>query len=179
MNEQEASILLVDDEPNVLTALSRILRQYHITTATSGEEALALAKEQKFDLVISDYRMPGVDGIEFLILFKHIQPDAIRMMLTGHADLQGVQQAINEAQVFRFINKPWSNVEILNAIESGLAHQRILMENKALAEQVRMQQALLDKKDAMLKALEAEEPGITKVDWAADGSIIINEDDYE
>ena len=179
MNEQGVNILLVDDEPNVLTALLRLLRQYQVTMATSGEEALMLAKGQKFDLVISDYRMPGIDGIEFLILFKHIQPDAIRVMLSGHADLQGVQQAINEAQVFRFINKPWNNFEILNAVESGLAHQRILKENKVLAEQVRAQQALLDKKDAILKALEAEEPGITKVDWTADGSIIINEDDYE
>lgn len=179
MTEQDVKILLVDDEPNVLSALSRLLKQYQITTATSGEDALMLAKDQSFNVVISDYRMPGIDGIEFLILFKHIQPEAIRMMLTGHADLQGAQQAINEAQVFRFINKPWSKVELLNAIEGGLAHQRILKENKALADQVRKQQALLDEKNAILQALEAEEPGITKVDWSADGSIILDEDDYK
>ena len=179
MSEQEVRILLVDDEPNILSALSRLLRQYLITTAEGGEEALQLAKEQKFDVVISDYRMPGINGIEFLMFFKQMQPDAIRLMLTGHADLQGAQQAINEAQVFRFINKPWNNADILNAIENGLAYQRLLMENKRLADQVRTQQALLNEKDAILKALEAAEPGITKVNWAADGSIIVDEDGYE
>ncbi|MDD2761079.1 MAG: response regulator [Methylomonas sp.] len=177
MNEQEVSILLVDDEPNILTSLSRLLRQYQITTATSGEEALQLAKQHKFDIVISDYRMPGINGIEFLMFFKLLQPDAIRLMLTGQADLEGVQQAINEAQVFRFINKPWSNAEILNAIENGLMHQRLLIENKRLADRVREQQTLLNEKDAILRALEAAEPGITKVNWAADGSIIIDEND--
>lgn len=179
MDEQDINILLVDDEPNVLKALSRLLKQYHLTTASSGEEALLLAKERGFELVISDYRMPGMNGIDFLILFKLLQPDAIRIVLTGYADLEGAQHAINEAQVFRFINKPWSNLEILHVVESGLAHRNILMENRALADQVRAQQKLLDEKDALLKALEAEEPGITHVNWADDGSIILDEKDLE
>jgi len=179
MNEQDINILLVDDEANVLKALSRILKHYHLTTANSGEEALLLAQVTTFNLVISDYRMSGLNGVEFLSRFKRIQPDAIRMILTGFADLEGAQQAINEAQVFRFINKPWSNIEIINAVENGLEHQRILLENRALADQVRAQQALLDEKEAILRALEEEEPGITKVNWASDGSIIINEEDIE
>ncbi len=179
MNEQEARILLVDDEPHILKALSRLLKQYQLTTANDGEEALQLAKTQEFDVVISDYRMPGINGIEFLIFFKQMQPNSVRLMLTGHADLEGTQQAINEAQVFRFINKPWNNVEIINAIDNGLAHQRLLLENKRLADEVRAQKVLLDEKDAILKALEEAEPGITKVNWSADGSIIVNEDDYD
>lgn len=179
MNEQNIKILLVDDEPNILKALSRLLKQYQLTTATSAEEALSLAKEQAFDLVISDYRMPGTNGVDFLIFFKRLQPDAIRVVLTGFADLEGIQHAINEAEVFRFINKPWSDMEIINVVQNGLAHRRILMENKALADQVRAQQILLDEKDAMLKKLEAEEPGITKVNWAEDGSIILDEKDFE
>lgn len=179
MNEQDIKILLVDDEPNVLKALSRLLKRYHLTTANSGEEALLLAHELAFDLVISDYRMPGIDGVEFLIRFKRLQPDAIRMVLTGNADLEGVQHAINEAEVFRFINKPWNNIEIVNAVENGLAHRRIQLENRALADQVRAQQALLNEKDAILKALEAEEPGITQVNWGSDGSIILDEKDLE
>lgn len=179
MNEQDIKILLVDDEPNVLKALSRLLKQYHLTTAESGEEALLLSRDLTFDLVISDYRMPGIDGVEFLSRFKRIQPDAIRMVLTGYADLEGAQHAINEAEVFRFINKPWSNMEIISAVENGLTHRRILLENRALADQVRAQQALLDEKDAILKALEAEEPGITKVNWGSDGSIILDEEDFE
>ena len=179
MNEQDIKILLVDDEPNVLKSLSRLLKQYYLITASCGEEALLLAKEQTFDLVISDYRMPGINGVDFLIRFKRIQPDAIRMILTGYADLEGVQHAINDAEVFRFINKPWNNLEIVNAVENGLAHRRILLENRMLADQVRAQQVLLDEKEAILKALEAEEPGITKVNWGADGSIILDEKDFD
>jgi len=179
MNQADIKILLVDDEPNVLKALTRLLKQYDPMTAGSGEEALELAENQAFDLVISDYRMPGMNGIDFLILFKRMQPDAIRIVLTGFADLEGAQHAINEAQVFRFINKPWSNLEIVNVVENGLVHKRMLMENRALADQVRAQKKLLDEKDALIKALEAEEPGITQVNWAEDGSIILDEQDLD
>ena len=179
MNPADSKILIVDDEPNVLKSLARLLKQYEPITAGSGEEALLLAENQVFDLVISDYRMPGINGIDFLILFKRMQPDAIRIVLTGFADLEGAQHAINEAQVFRFINKPWSNLEILNVVQNGLAHKQMLMENRALADQVRAQQKLLDEKDAIIKALEAEEPGITKVNWAQDGSIILDDEDFE
>ncbi|MDD1620913.1 MAG: response regulator [Methylococcaceae bacterium] len=179
MNEQDIKILLVDDEPNVLKALSRLLKQYHLITAGSGQEALLLAEDHDFDLVISDYRMPGLDGIDFLILFKRLQPDAIRVVLTGFADLEGAQHAINEAEVFRFINKPWSDLEIVSVVKNGLEHKRILTENKMLADKVRAQQILLDEQEAILKALEAEEPGITKVNWGADGAIILDEKDLE
>lgn len=179
MNASPAKILIVDDEPNVLKALSRLLKAYATVTVESAEEALLIAEQQAFDLVISDYRMPGINGIDFLILFKRLQPDAIRVVLTGFADLEGAQHAINEAEVFRFINKPWSNLEIVHVVESGLAHKRMLLENRALADQVRAQQKLLAEKDALIRALEAEEPGITKVNWAADGSIILDEADLE
>ena len=177
MTESDINILLVDDEPNVLKALSRLLKQYHLSTANNSEEALLIAQQRQFDLVITDYRMPGINGVDFLILFKRLQPDAIRVVLSGHADLEGVQHAINEAEVFRFINKPWSNLEITTVVANGLAHRRVLLENRALADQVRAQQKLLAEKDALIKALEAEEPGITQVNWAEDGSIILNEHD--
>jgi len=176
---KKAKILLVDDESNVLRAISRLLREYDITALTSAEEALMTAKEVKFDLVISDYRMPGMNGVQFLIKLMAIQPYTIRMILTGYADLESAQTAINEAGVYRFINKPWNNIEISNAVKSGLEYQRVLLENSLLANQVREQQALLNEKDSLLKALEKEEPGITQVNWADDGSIILNEEDYE
>ena len=179
MAEMNVNILLVDDEANILKSLSRLLKNYSLTLATSGAEALALAKDTAFDLVISDYRMPGMDGVAFLTQFRQIQPDSIRMILTGYADLEGLQNAINNAEVFRFINKPWTNLEICHAVENGLEHKRILQENKMLADQVRRQQAQLSEQEAILRALEEEEPGITHVDWAADGSIIIDEKDFE
>lgn len=179
MSGKAAKILLVDDELNVLKALARVLKDYELTAVQSGEEALLVAREIEFDLVISDFRMPGMDGISFLKKFMHAQPGVIRMMLTGYADLESAQSAINEAGVFRFLNKPWNHFEIANAVQVGLEHKRVLQENQRLADQVRQQQALLKEQDAILKALEEEEPGITQVNWGPDGSIILNEEDYE
>lgn len=178
MNHEIPKILLVDDEPNILKALTRVLKHYAITTASSGQEALILADATEFDIVISDYRMPEMDGITFLEKFMALQPDAIRIIVTGYADLDAAQNAINTLGVFRFINKPWNNLEIIHAVEKGLELKWILQENKQLADQVRQQQARLNEQDAILKALEAEEPGITKVNWAPDGSIILDESDY-
>lgn len=179
MNTEPARILLVDDEPNILKALARILKCYSVTTATSGIEALVIAKSAEFDIVISDYRMPEMDGIKFLEKFMLLQPDAIRIIVTGYADLEAAQSAINSLGVFRFINKPWNNIEILHAVEKGLELKHILLENQRLADQVREQQALLKEQDAILRALEAEEPGITKVNWAPDGSIILDESEFD
>ncbi|WP_305906837.1 response regulator [Methylomarinum sp. Ch1-1] len=177
--EKSARILLVDDETNVLRALTRILKRYELETFTSGEEALLIAREQPFDLVISDFRMPGMDGVQFLSRFMQFQPETIRIILTGYADLDSAQSAINEAEVFRFINKPWSHTDIVNAVQQGLEHKRILEENKRLADLVRDQQKLLAKKDALLQALEAEEPGITQVNWDENGAIVLDEDDLK
>ena len=179
VEQRSAKILLVDDEPNVLRALSRILNQYDATYLTSGEEALLLAKEQAFDLVISDFRMPGMDGIRFLSRFMQLQPDAIRIILTGHADIENTQAAINEAEVYRFINKPWNNADVHFAVQRGIEHKKMLAENRQLADKVREQQKLLAEKDAILNALETEEPGITKVNWSNDGAIILDEEDLK
>ena len=178
-SDEKSKVLLVDDELNVLRALTRLLRNYDITALTSAEEALLVVKAVKFDLVISDFRMPGMDGVTFLKNMLQTQPDAIRIILTGYADLESAQMAINEAGVYRFINKPWNNIEIINAVSAGLEHKRILLENSQLANQVREQQKMLNEKDALLNALEKEAPGITQVNWADDGSIIVNESDYE
>ncbi|MGR8934467.1 MAG: response regulator [Gammaproteobacteria bacterium] len=175
----QACILLVDDEPNVLKSLCRLLWNYRVVTAGSGYEALSLAEHKIFDLVLTDYRMPGLNGIDFLIRFKIMQPDTARLVLSGYADLQGVQAAINEAEIYRFINKPWHDMEVKNAVEQALEHRRMLLENRLLADEIRRQRQLLEEKDALLRKLEAEEPGITQVNWGADGSIVIDETDVD
>ena len=179
MNNETPKILLVDDEPNILKSLARILKHYSTTTATSGPEALELAHDIQFDLVISDYRMPKMDGIAFLEKFMVVQPDTVRIIYTGYADLEAAQSAINKLGVYRFLDKPSDNMQIIRAVEQGLELKRVLQENQALADQVRHQQALLNEQDAILKALEAEEPGITQVNWGPDGSIILDESDYD
>ncbi|MDP2783694.1 MAG: response regulator, partial [Sulfurimicrobium sp.] len=100
-------ILLVDDEQNVLNALQRELGgKYEVETFTSPLAALQRCREVKFDLVISDYLMPELKGIQFLRQFGEIQPDAVRMILSGQADINGLLGAINETHIYRFIAKP-------------------------------------------------------------------------
>lgn len=127
-------ILLVDDEPNVLKALERIFRQenYRITTATSGIEALDHLKNGTFQLMISDYMMPQMNGAELLKQAKATQPDMIRIMLTGHADTGAVMGAINEGAVYKFILKPWNDDDLRVTVALALEQYDLIHKNKAL-----------------------------------------------
>src|SRR5687768_872607 len=101
-------VLCVDDEPQVLAGLSVSLRRrYEILTATSGAEALAvLARRPDVAVVVSDMRMPGMDGAAFLAKAKEIAPDAVRVLLTGYSEIDAAMNAVNQGQIFRFLTKP-------------------------------------------------------------------------
>ncbi|BBO99720.1 response regulator [Sulfuriferula nivalis] len=180
-------IMLVDDEKNILNALRRVLvsgieingrtESVEVEIFDTPVEALRRAEIVAFDLVISDYRMPEMSGVEFLKAFRNFQPNAARMILSGYADLAGLMSAINEAEIFRFISKPWNDFDLKSAISQALAFRKLMMENQRLADTVRLQQGQLTKQELALRRLEEESPGITKVNWGADGSVIINEDD--
>lgn len=116
-------ILFVDDEPNILSALSRMLRdeEYMIYTATSADEGIALLEtEGEMDIVISDYRMPDRNGVDFLREVHQRWPLTVRMILSGFADMPAVIDAINEGKVYRFLPKPWDIDELKEAIADGL-----------------------------------------------------------
>lgn len=131
-------ILLVDDEQNVLNALQRELRgKYETEAFTSPLEALQRCREVKFDLVISDYLMPELKGIQFLKQFGEIQPDAARMILSGQADIEGLLVAINETHIYRFVAKPWDPLELKISIAQALDYRRIILENSRLADAYR------------------------------------------
>lgn len=180
-------ILLVDDEKNILTALRRVLssgirvddeiQEVSVELFDKPAEALKRAELNSFDLVISDYRMPEMTGVAFLRAFRRIQPDAARIILSGYADLAGLVGAINEAGIYRFISKPWNDYDLRLAISQTLAYKNLLIENQRLADIVRMQEGQLTKQELALKRLEQENPGITKVNWGPDGSVILDEDD--
>ncbi|MEW5887640.1 MAG: response regulator [Pseudomonadota bacterium] len=177
-------LLLVDDEPNVLKALERQLRAvdrgteqpYRIESYTSPAAALERAGEQAFDLVISDYRMPHMDGVSFLAKFRALQPYAARLILSGHTDSPALLGAINSAGVMRFLCKPWEHAELVLAVENALLERALLLENLRLADEVRVQQGIISRQEAELRRLEAESPGITRVNWGPDGSILIDPD---
>lgn len=131
-------ILLVDDEQNVLNALRRELQdEYEIEAYASPNDALARCGDAVFDLVIADYQMPEMNGVQFLKQFGEMQPDAARLILSGHADIQGLLGAINETHIYRFIAKPWENAELKSVISQALNYRRILQENRRIAETYR------------------------------------------
>jgi len=120
-------ILLVDDDPLLLAGLKRQLRRhFHIQTATGGQEALQLVEAQNDPLmvVVSDYRMPGMNGIDLLARIKALRPDTVRMMLTGSTDLRTAIQAVNEGHIFQFHLKPCPADALARAIEEGVVHYR-------------------------------------------------------
>ncbi|QRR05107.1 response regulator [Burkholderia sp. MS455] len=121
------SILLVDDEPNVLSALKRVFRPagYDILTADSGEAALEILASTEVDLIVSDMRMPRMSGAEFLARARALFPDTMRILLTGYADIASVVQAVNEGGVYRYLNKPWDDHDLLMTIEQALEQRRL------------------------------------------------------
>lgn len=132
---EHIKILCVDDEPNVLRALQRIFidDEYEIVTATSGEEGLKILNEFKpFQVVISDYRMPAINGVEFLKSVYQKWPETVRIILSGYADAGAIVDAINEGQIYKFIPKPWNDTELRVTIQNGLERYFLLKRNKEL-----------------------------------------------
>jgi DNA-binding NtrC family response regulator len=138
-------ILLVDDEQNVLNALRReLINDYEIEAFNSPFDALLRSKEVAFDLVISDYKMPLMNGIQFLKQFGDIQPDTARLILSGQADLDALISAINETHIYRFISKPWDKVELQACISQALDFRNVILESRRLANLYRNTHAPLE-----------------------------------
>jgi DNA-binding NtrC family response regulator len=127
-------ILFVDDDQNLLDSFARILHnEFTIETAPGGKEGLALIHLfGPFAIVISDMRMPGLDGAEFLARVRALSPQTVRMLLTGYKDLNRAIAAVNDGQVFRYLTKPCSTEEMVSAIRLGLAQYRENVETAEL-----------------------------------------------
>jgi response regulator RpfG family c-di-GMP phosphodiesterase len=121
-------ILIVDDEPNVLLSYKRSLRKkFDIDTAQSGDETLQkMADGERYALIVADMQMPKMNGVQLLEKVKTIDPDMVRIMLTGNADQQTAIDAINQGDIYRFLNKPCSNEIFSQAVEAGLKHHELL-----------------------------------------------------
>lgn len=118
---EDEAILVVDDEPSNLAALSRSLRRegYHVLTATTGEEGLNLLAVKRVQVIVSDQRMPGMSGAQFLNIAKELYPDTIRIMLTGYTDLASVTDSVNQGEVFKFMTKPWNDRDLKTSIRDA------------------------------------------------------------
>lgn len=128
------TLLIVDDEEYILQTLETILEDggYNLLLANSGNEGLEIIKRADVQMIISDHRMQGMDGLKFLSETKKILPDAIRIMLTGYADVDTAIKAINECEVYRLIIKPWNNIELLNTVKQGVEYYNLQKELERL-----------------------------------------------
>ncbi|MBI5831001.1 MAG: response regulator [Armatimonadetes bacterium] len=152
---ERIAVLCVDDEPNVLAGLTLHLgRAYRVVTAESGEAGLAVLAEQgPFAVVLSDMRMPGMDGAQFLARVREQAPDATRMLLTGHADIEAAISAINDGRIFRFLTKPCPPADLRTAFELAVEQY-----NLVVAERVLLGQTLLGSIKALTQVLALTSP---------------------
>jgi two-component system probable response regulator PhcQ len=167
-----ARILLVDDEPNVLRALKRVL-------SLPGQPVLVLESIEMCEsprVALELLRMPEMDGVAFLSASRQLQPDAARLILSAQADLQGMIGAINQAGIQRFIMKPWDDLELRVALAEAIDYRAMLLENRRLADQVRAARGIISRQELELRRLEEESPGITRVKWGPDGSVLLEDD---
>ncbi len=153
-----ANLLFVDDEPSILSSLKRLFRPhgYRIFTAESGAAGLEILETEQIDLVVSDMRMPVMDGARFLEQARLRWPDTLRILLTGYADIESTIAAINQGQIYRYINKPWDDNEIVLIVREALERRRLEQENKRLNSLVEAQNAELRELNAGLEQKVAE-----------------------
>lgn len=145
---KEARILLVDDEQSVLNSLQRFFRRsgYEVKTCTSGKEGLAILEDSKpYHLVISDYRMPKMNGVEFLSAVRSRWPDTVRIVLSGFADTSAIIAATNEGNIYKFIPKPWDEDFLLQSVHEALDKYA---RNRQYGEQLQELSTILENLDA-------------------------------
>lgn len=154
---EEIKILCVDDERNVLKSLRRLFMDeddYEIFVAESGVEGLEVLEEEgDIRMVISDYRMPEMTGVEFLRQVNEKWSDTIRIVLSGYADTSAVVEAINEGQIYKFIPKPWNDEELLTTVSEALEHQALQLENKHLSDELQKKNTALQELNDNLEEL--------------------------
>lgn len=133
------TLLLVDDEANIIAALKRLLRRdnYNILTANSGQEGLDVLAKSAVDVIVSDQRMPGMSGVEFLGRAKETHPDTVRIVLSGYSELQSVTDAVNEGAIYKFLMKPWEDTQLRGHIEEAFRRKEMADENRRLDLEVR------------------------------------------
>jgi len=148
-------VLCVDDEPSILKSLQRLLvaQGIQVLVATSGQQALQLLSLHRVDVIISDMRMPEMNGAAFLKASTDVQPEAYRILLTGYADMESTVAAVNSGKIHRYIQKPWKNEELLGVIGIGIEKQRLLQRNAELQLKITSQNQKLKELNQSLESV--------------------------
>lgn len=174
----QGSLLLVDDEAHITSALHRALRaplghQVKIITCNSGKEAIAEMLARRFDVIVSDLRMPHMGGMELLATAAEIQPECVRLILTGTADFATAQEAVNKFGLYRYLTKPWDIEELVKHLSSALIHSAEQRAQKDQAVQWVASQGQLSPAEIERHRLETMEPGITRAEWDEHGCLVV------
>jgi two-component system probable response regulator PhcQ len=163
-------IMLVDDDPTSLLTVAAILRAgpYDLVEFSDALAAADAFEAESFDVLITDYKMPGLDGLALVRRARLVRPDSIRMMLTGLGDYEVARNAINQGEVYRFMTKPLDDLELT-------VNTRLACEHLALVREVAALRAEMRLRDRLLNHLERRNPGITKVHRRGDGVIVVDD----
>lgn len=177
-NPARPELLIVDDEAPVLHALHRLLRRHFgdglaVASTTSPLEAMRWVAERPFAAVLSDLRMPGVDGLRLLARVAELQPHAALLLLTGVADFSAAQRAVNHVGVFRYLTKPWQDHELTAHVAAAVAHSEASHQRAEQADAWACEHGRLSPQDAERRRLESIEPGITRVEWGPQGEVLM------
>lgn len=158
MSDKQYTVLCVDDEQNILSALKRLLRKepYRLLTAGSGPQGLTMMDENEVHVVVSDQRMPGMNGTEFLKEVKTNHPDVLRIILTGYTEVDSITAAINEGSVYKFFLKPWNDHNLKLEIRQAVEQYALMETNKQLHETVIAQNDELKQINERLEETVAE-----------------------
>ncbi|MBU0996389.1 MAG: response regulator [Proteobacteria bacterium] len=163
------TVLIVDDEEQIGKSIGRLLRSIDVKYVymESGDAGLKRLKSATapFSLILSDQRMPGMKGSEFLEKAKEVSPDTIRFLITGYADVDAVTDAVNKGSIHRYIAKPWDNTDFIEAVKYGLEQHEMIMENQKLFRLAKEQNAKLYALNTKLKeSTDTHKKTITKLD---------------
>ena len=156
--DDKHTILCVDDEPNILHSMKRLLRKegYRLLTAQSADDGLKILEENEVHLVISDQRMPEMSGTEFFAIVKERYPDAIRIILSGYTDVDSITESINKGHIYKFLLKPWNDSNLKTEIKQTLEQYDLIQTNKKLHAKVVEQNEELKKINENLENLVQE-----------------------
>jgi response regulator RpfG family c-di-GMP phosphodiesterase len=157
--DKQHTVLCVDDEQNILSSLRRLFRKesFRVLTASSGPDGLQRLREEEVHVVISDQRMPGMNGTEFLAQVKEEYPDIIRIVLSGYTDVDSITESINKGHIYKFLLKPWNDENLKLEIRQALDQYELLQTNRRLSNTVLEQNETLKKLNEDLETL-GEDP---------------------
>lgn len=178
-SRMKAHVLVIDDEAPVLAALRRLLRrEFEVFTANSGAEGLDFMQENEVQVILTDQRMPGMTGVDFLADVKTRHPDATRLLFTGYADLESVIQAINEGNVYRYLVKPWNPDELLGMVrEANERYELIVARRQLMAELQRINAELEQRVHLRTEELAAANVQLRELNRLKDDFIAITSHD--